>query len=75
MGDTLLSADVVDLVRVTEMDERAAWSLFLARADKSYSFTDCTSFVIMRRLNLETVVSLDDDFRQEGYETLPGDTK
>lgn len=72
IGDTLLSPEVVDLVHVDETDERAAWSLFLARNDKSYSFTDCTSFVIMRRLKLKTVASLDDDFRQEGYETLPG---
>jgi predicted nucleic acid-binding protein len=75
IGDTLLSPQAVDLVRVDETDERAAWSFFLSRGDKTYSFTDCTSFVIMRRLNLKAVASLDDDFRQEGYETLPDDVK
>ncbi|MFT3773889.1 MAG: hypothetical protein QM820_51630 [Minicystis sp.] len=45
--------------------------MFLARPDKRYSFTDCTSFVLMRRLGLRTAVSLDDDFRQEGFEVLP----
>jgi hypothetical protein len=71
MGEALLASSVVDLVRVTESDERLAWRLFRERRDKSYSFTDCTSFVLMRRMSLQTVVSLDDDFRQEGFETLP----
>jgi len=72
LGEALLTPGVVDLARVTEADERAAWAFFLERPDKSYSFTDCTSFVVMRRLNLRKVVSLDDDFRHEGFETLPG---
>jgi hypothetical protein len=29
----------------------------------------------MRRLNLQVVASLDEDFRQEGYETLPDEMK
>lgn len=63
--------DETELARVTADDERAAWSLFLERADKRYSFTDCTSFALMRRLGLSTAVAVDDDFRQEGLRTLP----
>jgi len=33
--------------------------------------TDCTSFVVMRRLGLTVAVAVDDDFRQEGLRTLP----
>jgi predicted nucleic acid-binding protein len=65
-GEALLDPDLTDLVRVTARDERDAWKLFLARPDKSYSFTDCTSFVLLRRLGLQDVAALDLDFRREG---------
>lgn len=71
VGGVLLDASSVDLVRVTLDDELAAWALFEDRADREYSFTDCTSFVLMRRLNLTTAVAADDDFLQEGFTVLP----
>ena len=51
--------------------EDAAWDLFQKRRDKTYWFTDCTSFVVMRRLGLEAAITLDDDFRREGFSALP----
>ena len=52
-------------------DERAAWSLFEKRPDKSYSFTDCTSFVLMRRERIGAAVALDQHFTQEGFVVAP----
>lgn len=71
VGDTLRSPDVVDMVRVRPPDEQQAWQLFMDREDKDYSFTDCTSFVIMRRLGLSRAAALDEDFRREGFEVVP----
>lgn len=71
VGATLLDPDVMDLVRATVDDEKATWELFLARPDKGYSFTDCTSFVIMRRLAIERALALDDDFQREGFVVVP----
>lgn len=71
VGAILQSAASLDLVRLTAEDERAAWALFLDRTDKAYSFTDCTSFILMHRMRLRRAVALDDDFKQEGFETLP----
>ncbi len=71
VGALLLDTDEVDLVRTTASDEMNAWKLFLERPDKRYSFTDCTSFVLMQRLGLEVALALDDHFRQEGFEVLP----
>ncbi len=71
VGATLLNPDAVDLVRITATDERAAWDLFRARPDQSYSFTDCTSFALMRRLGLPTALALDADFLVEGFRVLP----
>lgn len=67
-----LRGRLVDLVRVTAQDEDAAWMLFVERGDKEYSFTDCTSFVLMRRLGIFRAIALDQDFAREGFEVLPG---
>ena len=71
LGNHLLTAQSIDLVRVQPDDELAAWNLFKERTDKQYSLTDCTSFTLMRRLRLTTALALDDDFTQEGFEVLP----
>ncbi len=71
-GALLLSAGKLDIVRITAEDERAAWALFQEKPDQPFSVTDCTSFVLMRRLGLTCALALDDDFAREGFELLPG---
>jgi uncharacterized protein len=70
VGEYLRSAEV-ELMPVDEEDRVAAWELFKSRPDKAYSFTDCTSFVLMRRLGIRDAITLDDDFRQEGFRVKP----
>jgi predicted nucleic acid-binding protein len=50
--------------------ERAR-NLFFQYRDKDLSFTDCTSFAIMRELRLTTVITTDGHFRQVGFDVLP----
>ncbi len=71
VGKTLLDPKPVTLLHVTPSDERAAWKLFEKRADKSYSFTDCTSFIVMRRQKIGLALTLDRHFAQEGFRTAP----
>lgn len=71
IGSVLLDDGTVDLIRITPEDERAAWKLFCQRSDQRYSFTDCTSFALMRRLGIGTALALDDDFRIEGLQVVP----
>lgn len=71
LGDTLQDRNTIDLVRVTPADESEAWKLMKDRSDKQYSFTDCTSFVLMRRMRIHRAAALDDDFRREGFDVLP----
>lgn len=71
VGRTLLDPTLVEVLQITPSDERAAWTLFERRADKSYSFTDCTSFVVMRRQRMARAVALDSHFTQAGFEVLP----
>ena len=39
-------------------------------ADHGYSFTDCTSFVVMRELKLEDALTTDRHFREAGFNPL-----
>ncbi|MEX2125081.1 MAG: PIN domain-containing protein [Woeseia sp.] len=71
VGSVLLDTNTVDLIRITPEDEQAAWTLFCQRPDQRYSFTDCASFAIMRRLRIGTALALDDDFRIEGLQVVP----
>lgn len=71
-GEILLDPTAVELIRLTPQDERKAWDLFLARPDQSYSYTDCTSFVLMRRMGLHLAIALDTDFQKEGFTVIPG---
>jgi predicted nucleic acid-binding protein len=70
-GEALRCATVTMLVSVEPRDIEQAWKRFTREADKSYSFTDCTSFAVMRRLGLGKAAAVDPDFRRAGFETLP----
>ena len=70
VGDVLLKSPQLERVWVTPDDEKKAWELFVLRNDKSYSFTDCTSFVVMRRIKIKNCLTLDGHFRQEGFEEI-----
>jgi len=48
-----------------------ARDVFFRHRDKSYSFTDCTSFVVMKELKLKQALTTDRHFRQMGFEVLP----
>ena len=50
--------------------ERAR-NLFFQYRDKDLSFTDCTSFAVMRELKLTTVITTDRHFQQVGFDVLP----
>ena len=48
-----------------------ARDVFFRYRDKRYSFTDCTSFVVMKELKLKEALTTDRHFRQMGFEVLP----
>jgi predicted nucleic acid-binding protein len=48
----------------------AAKSLFHKHADHGYSFTDCTSFVLMRELRIRDVLTTDRHFVEAGFRPL-----
>ena len=56
----------LDIIEVFESDIRAATKLFFDFADKDWSFTDCTSRVLMERLGIVRAFAFDEHFRQFG---------
>lgn len=57
---------------VTPAHYRVALEMFLDQGTKSWSFTDCTSFAIMRELGVRQAFTFDTDFREAGFELRPG---
>jgi predicted nucleic acid-binding protein len=49
---------------------QAALDLFARRADKEWSLTDCSSFVVMEQRGIEEALTADHHFTQAGYRVL-----
>ena len=60
------------LLWVTPTHYREALRLFLEQARTSWSFTDCTSFVLMRELGIRAAFAFDRDFLEAGFDVRPG---
>lgn len=67
LGRRLLDGRDVRLVRVGLRDEEQAWQIFQRYRDKDFSFPDCTSFAVMRRLRIPHALAFDRHFQQMGF--------
>lgn len=70
-GKTLKDKREVLILPIESRDEKEAWNIFEKYGDKDFSYTDCTSFALMKRLKVKKVIALDDDFVQMGFVVLP----
>jgi hypothetical protein len=66
LGETLLAGQLADIILITEDDIQSAWRTFRDFHDKAWSFTDCTSKVVMERLGITTAFAFDQHFCQFG---------
>ena len=71
LSERLRDGRLTRLERVAPRDEEAAWSIFSRYDDKAFSFIDCTSFALVRRLELQLCLTLDADFRSFGLNCVP----
>jgi predicted nucleic acid-binding protein len=71
IGSLLLESPSVKLVHVDQPLFLEGWRYFVRHSDKSYSFTDCVSFVVMRRLRIRTALTFDKHFSQAGFVQQP----
>ena len=57
--------------RPDEADETRAVDLFEKYSDQAVSFTDCVSFVLMRRHAIESAFTFDQHFERAGFSRWP----
>lgn len=79
-GGRLVADRVLDLIEQSA-GIRVEWigverfsrakAFFRKQADHGYSFTDCTSFVVMKEERLTEALTTDAHFREAGFKVLP----
>jgi uncharacterized protein len=70
LGEALFAGELADIVLISDDDIHQAWRTFRQFRDKDWSFTDCTSKVVMARLQVQEAFSFDHHFRQFGALTV-----
>ena len=71
IGERLMQTRWCRIVEVSEDMRDAAWQLFVRYHDHVFSFTDCTSFALMRAMSLEEAFTFErGDFVTAGLTTL-----
>jgi predicted nucleic acid-binding protein len=60
----------VDVIPLSGDLWQRGWALFSSRPDKSWSLTDCVSFVVMHDRSLTAALTADEHFRQAGFRAL-----
>jgi uncharacterized protein len=72
IGQRLLETKWCRVVDVSEGVRDQAWHIFVQYDDQLFSFTDCTSFALMRAMRLDTTFTFDrSDFRTAGFSPVP----
>jgi len=66
IGDRFFRAGLTEIHKITEMDLTLAWETFERFADKDWSFTDCTSKVVIEQLGVTQAFAFDHHFKQFG---------
>lgn len=67
----VLKSESVTIVWVDKAIFNKALEMFLRSEKKAWSFTDCTSFTIMRELKIADSFSFDENFKEAGFTTNP----
>jgi len=69
-GKYLRINEHIKALKVTEGIIKKAWDIFDKYDDKSFSFTDCTSFAFMKERNITKAFTFDQHFNQFGFECV-----
>jgi predicted nucleic acid-binding protein len=64
----------IEVVPFTHELNEGALRLFTDRSDKEWSLTDCLSFVVMGRRNVQQALTADHHFEQAGFRAVLSET-
>jgi len=70
-GNGILASKVIDRMEIGGELFELAWDIFTKYEDKKLSFTDCTSFALMKKRGIEKVFAFDGDFERMGFVLMP----
>ena len=63
LGARFFNHELAEIHKITDADLTLAWATFEQFDDKGWSFTDCTSKVVMEQLNITVAFAFDHHFR------------
>lgn len=66
LGDSFFSGALATVHYLTEVEIQQAWQVFRQFSDKEWSFTDCTSKVVMEKFKITQAFAFDHHFHQFG---------
>lgn len=69
--DRLRQSEVATVHHVTAGEHAQAEAFFQRHADKDWSLTDCSSFVVMNALGFQEAFTFDRHFSQAGFSRVP----
>ncbi|MBE9136929.1 PIN domain-containing protein [Nodosilinea sp. LEGE 07088] len=70
--DILVAKGLLRIVWISDAIAQSSWEVFEQfNTDKEWSFTDCTSYVVMKQHRLTEVFTFDHHFSQMGFTRLP----
>lgn len=68
--DALLNEEICNVIRISKKIEFDAWRMMNKYKEHLFSFTDCTSFILMKNYRISKVCTLDKHFRIAGFELI-----
>lgn len=71
VGNRLLESPELELIDIHRELFNQGWQYFQKPKDKSYSITDCLSFIVMEKRKIVTALTLDKHLIQAGFKILP----
>jgi len=70
--ENLKKSGFFEIINITPLLENTAFAIFKQYADKDFSFTDCTSFAVMKSLKVSRAFAFDKHFGQyDNFSRLP----
>lgn len=70
-GRKLLASGLFEVTFVERSSLESGLDILESTGDQPFSFTDCTSFALMRAQGIETAFAFDADFSRFGFDLIP----
>lgn len=70
-ANDLLNSDHCQIIWIQKEHFLRALEKFKKYSDQTFSFTDCTSFVVMEEKGIKDAFTFDDDFKRAGFRMHP----